>query len=138
MRTTLCAAMLALVTTTAGADEPHTFNYTYSNLSRQERDQLWSQSVAEWKEYSATHADSQPKKECSTTMVEGKSHTFCNMTAGYAKQWDSITLNWDYDVVPGARVRCLNFVLTAGAIRRCLSIEDGIEFVQTWDHGTWR
>jgi hypothetical protein len=129
---------MALMITTAGAEEPYTFNYTYSNLSRQQRDQLWSQSIAEWKEYSATHADGQPKKECSTTSAGGKSYTFCNMTAGYGKGWDSISLNWDHDAVPGARVRCLNFALTVGLGRRCLSIEDGIEFVQTWDHGTWR
>jgi hypothetical protein len=42
MQTIMAAAMLALTVTKAGAEEPHTFNYTYSNLSRQRRDQLWS------------------------------------------------------------------------------------------------
>jgi hypothetical protein len=50
MKAVLAGALLALVTTTAGADQPRTFNYTYSNLSRQQRDHLWSQSVTEWKD----------------------------------------------------------------------------------------
>jgi hypothetical protein len=141
MRALICAAVLAVATTTAVAAEPLTFNYTYSNLSRRQRDQLWSQSVAEWKEYSATHADAQPKKECNTTVAGGKSYTFCNMTVSYydnPNSWVPITLNWDYDVLPGEKARCLVFVLAAPPTRRCLSIEGGIEFVQTWDHGTWQ
>lgn len=137
MRSILCAAMLALAITTAGAEEAVaaetslTFNYTYSNLSRQQRDQIWDQSVADWKEYSGTHADAQPKKECSTTLSGGKSYTFCNMTAGYGKGWDSITLIYNSDAAPGVRLRCLNFVLSTAVRCRCLSIEDGIEIVQT-------
>jgi hypothetical protein len=141
MKAILAGALLALTATTAMADEPHTFNYTYSNLSRQQRDQLWSQSVAEWKEHSATHADSQPKKECSTTVAGGKSYTFCNMTVSYynnPNSWVPITLSWDYDVLPGERARCLVFVLADPPTRHCLSVEGGIEFVQTWDHGIWR
>ncbi len=136
------AAAIAVLVASGGravaAETALAFNYTYSNLSRQQRDQLWDQSVADWKEYAGTHADAQPKKECSTTISGGKSYTFCNMTAGYRKGWDSITLIYNSDAAPGVRLRCLNFVLPTAVRRRCLSIEDGIEFVQTWNNGEWR
>ena len=128
------AAVLAIACGTVHATDL-TFQYTQSGLTKPELGQIRRESWAAWQAYVATHPEVRPRKEC-ISVVSGRNYTLCETSAVDATDWQSAFLIYDSDAVPGIRLRCIS-IPTQEPKRRCLSINDGIEFVQTLRNGGW-
>jgi len=124
------AAVLAIACGTVHATDL-TFHYTQSGLTKPELGKIRRESWAAWQAYAAIHPEVRSRKEC-TSVVSGRNYTLCETAA----DWQSAFLIYDSDAVPGIRLRWIS-IATQEPKRRCLSINDGIEFVQTLRNGGW-